>query len=242
MNSCPAAIANLVGHLDALSTRRSARHHLAVWANAEPILSTYATPASLAAGIRSARPAEQDALVAALVRVAAGDELAQLTVVAGLSRRLGWIVAAWRRAGVAPVELTALEADLVAECWIAVADLARRVRGGESPPPRPAMRVMQTAWQQVRGPRRRQRRRDARRDHSIRDLPAPAASPPAGEELAAMLVSAVKARRVSVTGARLVFTTRVAGLSVAETAERLGCSPQSVRTRRARAEHRLAAA
>lgn len=64
----------------------------------------------------------------------------------------------------------------------------------------------------------------------------------AGEELAAVIVSSVRAGRVSVTGARLVFSTRVAGWTVAETAERLGCSPQSVRTRRARAEHHLTAA
>lgn len=240
MNTCPPAIQALVEHLAAVSASRSARQQSRLWAAAEPILDRYSRPADVAAAIRSARPAHQDELVSALIGVAAGDELAQLTVVAGLSRRLGWIVTGWRRAGVPQDELRTLEADLVAECWAAVASLARKPPDVD-PPSRAAMWLVQTAWQKVRGPRRRQRRLDNRRA-PLPGCQAPAVSAPAGEELTAVIVSSVRSGRMTVNGARLVFATRVAGWSVAETAERLGCSPQSVRTRRARAEHRLTAA
>lgn len=242
MNACPPAIQALVDHLEALSVRRSSCRRVAGWAATEPVLCGYPTPAHVAAAIRIARPIEQDALVGALIRLAAEDDLAQLTVVAGLSRRLGWIVTGWRRAGVPPGELGELESDLLCGCWMAVAALARSFGGGGEVPPRLAMSIVQTAWQEVRAPRRRQRRHDSRRDGSITQPRSQPAVAPAGEELATVIVSAVKARQVSVTGARLIFATRVAGWSVTETAERLGCSPQSVRTRRARAEQRLAAA
>lgn len=240
MNTCTPAIQALVEHLVAVSASRSGRRQSRLWAAAEPILDGYRSPADVAAAIRSGRPADQDGLVSALVRVAARDELAQLTVVAGLSRRLGWIVTGWRRAGVPQDELRTLEADLVAECWAAVAGLARKAPDGD-PPPRAAMSLVQTAWQKVRDPRRRQRRLDTHRAR----LPGgqvPTVSVPAGEELAAVIVSSLRSGQLTVGGARLVFATRVAGWSVAETAERLRCSPQSVRTRRARAERRLTAA
>lgn len=243
MTTCPAAIQALVDHLEALSIRPASRRRALGWAACEPILSGRSTPARLAEAIRAAGPVDQDALVGALLRLAAKDDLAQLTILAGLSRRLGWIVAGWKRAGVPGSELLTLESDLVSEGWMAVAAIARGIGSGEDPPPRPAMAIVQQAWQQVRGPRRRQRRHDARHESSVDQCPAPAGpTVPAGEALAAAIVSAVRSERVSVTGARLVFATRVAGWTVAETAERLGCSTQSVRTRRARAEQRLTAA
>ncbi len=242
MSTCPAAIQALVDHVETRSDLRSGRRRAAEWAAVEPDLTGFPSPAAVAAAIRTAGPTEQDRLVCALLRRAASDDLAQLTVVAGLSRRLGWIVAGWKRAGVPPADLPILEADLVSECWAAVAVTARTMAGGDDPPPRPTPAIVQTAWEQVRGPRRRQLRHAARQETSTPDRPAPAPTVPAGEQLAEVVVSAVRSGRLSLTGARLVYATRVAGWSVIETAERLDCSPQSVRTRRARAEHRLAAA
>ncbi len=248
MSTSPPAIQGLVDHLEAVSASRSARRRCLDWAAAEPALSGYRCPAVLSDAIRTSRPGVQDELISALVRLAAHDDLAQLAAVAGLSRRLDWIVTSWRRAGVPAGELRTLESDLVSECWAAVAVLARAVGDDGGLPPRPALAIVQTAWEQVRGPRRRQRRHDARQTPGPVGVTAlPPAAPAgeelqsAGEELAAVIVSSVRSGRLSVTGVGLVFATRVAGWTVAETAERVGCSPQSVRTRRARAEQRLTA-
>ncbi len=244
MNSCPAAIQGLVDHVEAVSVGRSTRRRAAGWATRDPLLADCRSPADLAQAIRSARPGGQDRLVAALVGLADGDDLAQLTVVAGLSRRLGWIVAGWRRSGVAPAELAVLESDLVSECWAAVASAARDAAQGGDLPPSPAMALVQSGWDRVRAPRRRMLRAQARTvtDANADRAGTEAPAVPAGEELAAVIVSSLRSGQVSVTGARLVYATRVAGWSVTEMADRLGCSPQSVRTRRARAEQRLAAA
>src|SRR5579875_3063844 len=143
MTACPAAIHALVDHLEALSVRPASRRRASDWAACEPILSGHPTPGGLAEAIRAAGPVDQDALVGALLRLAAKDDLAQLTLLAGLSRRLGWIVAGWKRAGVPASELLTLESDLVSESWIAVATIARAIGSGEDPPPRPVMAIVQ---------------------------------------------------------------------------------------------------
>lgn len=162
MSTSPPAIQGLVDHLEAVSASRSARRCCLDWAAAEPVLAGHRSPAVVADAIRTARPGVQDELISALVRLGAHDQLAQVTVVAGLSRRLGWIVTTWKRAGVPGDELRTMESDLVSECWAAAAVLARAVADGGGLPPRPAMAIVQTAWEQVRDPRRRQRRHDAR--------------------------------------------------------------------------------
>lgn len=106
------------------------------------------------------------------------------------------------------------------------------------------MTIVQAAWQAVRSPRRTQLRRagrtapldDARFHADAGNIPGRSCE----EEMAGLVLDAFRAGVVSLTAARLVFTTRVSGLPVSDLAGRLGCSPQSVRTRRARAERALA--
>lgn len=209
------------------------------WVSLEPGLAPVLSPGGLAARIAAAAPGEQDRLLTALLRVAGADELAQLTVVAALAPRLGRVVAGWARAGVPSGELAELGSDVVSACWAAVAAAAGEMAAGGPAPPRPGLVLVDRAREPVRVERRRHRRH---LPVPLEGVAAPAAGGPGGVELLAGAVTdAVIAGRLSVSSARLVYATRVAGLSVAETAQRLGCSPASVRTRRARAERRLTA-
>lgn len=228
----------LVSHIDLVSPTSQARRACARWGSADPSLAGFRRPAEVAAAIRCGQPSVQDDLVARLLAVGARDELAQLTIVAGLSRRLGYVVARWRRAGVPAGALDQLEADLVAECWRVVSAAGRTGPGG-SPS---AMAVVQAAWQAARAPRRAELRRAARTDCLDDTHPATGerSNRSREDQMAELVLDAYRGRQVSFSGARLVFTTRVAGLPVSDVAARLGCSPQSVRTRRARAERALA--
>jgi len=231
-------------HVGAVGATSAGRRAVCRWGAAEPVLAGHGDAAGLAAHVAAASPADRDGLLAALLRVADGDELAQLVVVAALAGRLRRVVAGWARAGVPAGELAELETDVVAECWAAVAAAARAASGGGPPPPRPGLRLVDRAHEAVRVERRRHRRHAAR--HVPLDPDGPAASGDPGgraclELLAAAVLDAVHTGRLSLPAARLVFVTRVAGWSVEETAAVMGCSPGSVRVRRARAEHRLAA-
>ena len=237
------AIEDLVAHLELIASTAQARNHIQRWADTNPTLCGYSSAAEVSAAIRSASPTAQDALVEALLNLAEDDHLAQLTVVAGLSRRLGWVVARWARAGLPESEVAVLESDLVSECWAAVALTAANCAQGRTVPPRPPMALVQLAWQRVRGARRRQLLRDARQVPLGEKMAGPDAPETrrADVELAGEIVAAYRAGRLTLTAARLIFATRVAGLAPAEAAQLLGCSPQSVRTRRSRAERRLVA-
>jgi DNA-directed RNA polymerase specialized sigma24 family protein len=231
------AIANLVAHVESLSNGRAARRPVA-----DPDGGACLSPGGMAAEIRGARGAEQDRLVLEALAVESADGRAELTVLAGLSERLGGVVAGWRRAGVTAAEVEVMAADLVSSAWIVVDALARDVRVGAVVPARLAWHVVDEAREQVRVPRRRERR-------------AAAASVPfdavvgwaagteahGGERLTGVLVDAVREGRLSRGAAASVFMTRVAGWKVAETAQRLGCAEVSVRVARMRAERHLAA-
>ena len=213
------------------------------WAAAEPVLSGWECLEQMVVAARAAQPGVQDVLVGALLEVGAGDGLAQLAVVAVLSRGLGSVVAGWSRAGVPPGQLEEMEADLVSGCWLAAADLAGRVAAGEPVPARVGLRLLDRARQPVRAERRRQLRT------ALRLVPLSSAGQvaagqdrPVDVALAGEIAGAVRARRITAAEAAPVFLTRVAGFDVAETARRLGTTPGSVRAGRSRTERRLAAA
>lgn len=221
----------VIDHVRAVGATSVGRRAVSGWGAAEPVLAGYGDAAGLAAHVAAASPADRDGLLAALLRVADGDELAQLVVVAALAGRLRRVVAGWARAGVPAGELAELEAGVVAECWVAVAAAARAVGGGGPLPPRPGLGLVDRAHEAVRVERRRQRRHAAR--HVPLDPDGPAAlGDPGGraclELLAAAVLDAVRVGRLSVPAARLVFATRVAGWSVEETAAVMGCSSPGV--------------
>jgi DNA-directed RNA polymerase specialized sigma24 family protein len=178
----------------------------------------------------------------AILSIADGDHLAQLTAVACLSRKLGAVVAGWRRGGASATDIEALEADLVSEAWSAVANAAALLAAGAPPPPRLGLVLVDSARHAVRGPRRRELRAAGREVH-LDDLDGfgCAAERPANERLASEIVAAVRAGRLSAKAVAPVFLTRVAGFSPEEAGKRLGMSPAVLRATRSRAERRLVA-
>jgi hypothetical protein len=230
------ALGVVVDHVASVGAGRRAGRASRRWAQTEPALAGFSSPAEVAAACRSARGAEQDRLLAGLLRVGPGDEWAPLTVLAGLSGRLGWVVAGWARAGMAAVDLFDAEAELVACCWAAISSW-------EGPPPGcPGLALVDRAWQEVRVVRRRQRRRDSRLCPLPPDVPAVAAVERSTlEVLAGQVTDAVVGDRLALRPAQAVYLTRVAGLSTVDAGALLGCSPGVVRVIRARAERRLAA-
>ncbi len=236
-------IAGLVAHVESVSQSRSARRATAGWAVARPELGEWSTPAELALACRAATGPVQDRMVAALVAVGAGDELAQLTVLAGLAGRLDSVLAAWFRAGMAPADRQAVATDLASAAWVAVAALAGEVAAGAGMPARVAWHLVDEAREWVRVPRRRERRAAAR-SVSVESVAGLAAADEgsSGEALARVLVDAVLDGRLSAKAVSPVYMTRVAGWPVAGVAARLGCSEAGLRVARRRAELRLAEA
>jgi hypothetical protein len=233
------ALSVVVDHVAGVGSGRPARLCWARWARAEAVLAGFGNPAAVAAGCRAARGADQDVLVSALLAVAAGDEWAQLTILAGLADRLGWVVSGWARGGMPAAVLADAEAELVGACWAAIASLA-----GGPPPGRPGLVLVDRAWETVRTGRRRQRRLEDRLVSWPVAVAAAAAAVgprPALEVLAGVITDAVSTGRLSVPAARAVYLTRVAGLPTAEAADLLGCGPGVLRAVRSRAERRLAA-
>ncbi|HEX3424745.1 MAG TPA: hypothetical protein VHT30_01345 [Acidimicrobiales bacterium] len=232
-------IRNLVAHVDSTGDTRDGRRRMARWIELEPALGAWTTAGQVAAACRAATGREQDRILLALISVAAGDDLAQLTAVAGLADRLLSILAGWERGGVARWELPGMATDLVSQCWAAVSRLADHP--GEAPD-RIAWRLVDEARERVRVPRRRDRRQSARR-LSIHDLSlVDTTLPPVEDRLAVAIAAAVHAGHISRGAAAPVFLTRVAGFPVAEVATRLGYTPAVVRSIRSRAERRLVAA
>lgn len=243
MESSHDPIASLVAHVDAVSSTAAGRRALTRWASRSPELSGYATAGGVAAAARAAGGGGQDRLVAAVLVVAAGDELAQLTVVACLAGRLRSVASGWARRGASRQDTEVMAGDLVAAAWEATAGLARRVAAGEAVPDRVALRLVDQAREAVRVPRRRERRAAARRC-ALGDLAGAAGEEPhpAADRLAVAIGDAVRQGRISRTAAAPVFLTRVAGFPVEEAAGRLGYSPAVLRAARSRTERRLAAA
>lgn len=242
MASAHDPISAVVDHVDAVGTTFSRRRKVSRWHRSEPLLEAFTSAGEAAAACRSARGTDQDRLVELLLGVAERDELAQLTVVAGLADRLGWVLAGWARAGVATWELPVLGTELVSECWAATAAMASAAACGGAVPDRVAWRLVDAAREAVRVPRRRQRRASARLAPITCATPLPASGPPGAEVLAAEIADAVGEGRITRVAAVPVFLTRVVGFSVAEAAQRLDCTPAVLRATRSRAERRLAAA
>jgi hypothetical protein len=236
------AIARIQTRVETDGRCQRARQRAAAWAAAEPELHTFSTTGEIAAECRRASSEERDGLLSCLVRVAVGDELAQLTAVAGVADRLSGVVAGWRRAGVPRSDLAAMEVDLVAECWAAIARLADVIAVGGEPPARVGWWLVDAAREAVRVPRRKERRAAARATVLGDSTPAVTCDPrTSADRLAVELAQAVREGRVSLAAVRPVFLTRVAGFDTTEAALRLGCTPAVVRAIRSRTERRLAA-
>jgi hypothetical protein len=232
----------VTGYVATAGNHLSGRQALARWASSQPALRGFSTLADVVVACRDGAPAEQDRLLGALLGVAHDDQLAQLTVIAALCRKLSGAVSSWRRAGASAADLDALQADLVTRCWEVVVVTAAAMANGAAPPPRLALELVGQAWDAFRVPRRRERRAGAQQVGMER-LGELATRPgrSAADALACEIGSAVRAGHISAKAAAPVFLTRVVGYSPAEAAHRLGVTPAVVRALRSRAERQLVA-
>lgn len=178
-----------------------------------------------------ADPARASVLLGELAVLAAEDEVAAQAALAILAPRLLGVVGRWARAGVPPVELEDMAADLVAEALAALR---------EPSSPRPPGAVVDVAWGRARARRSRERRRS---DRQVELDPATAAAD--GRDVFATAAGVVedgyRSARISLSAAQALWATGVAGWSAAEAAAWLGCRPDAVRARRSRAIRALAA-
>jgi hypothetical protein len=241
MATSPLLISAVSGYVDQTGRRLAGLQSFARWSGSDRGLARYSSLPEVVRACRDGSPEVQDNLLGALVAISVEDPLAALAVVAALSRRLGRVVAAWRRGGAPAADLAVLEADLVSECWVAVATLASRVAVGEAIPPKVAFAIVDRARGAVRAPRRRELRAARRRVRLEAQIPllVCADKAPPADELGKQISAAVKAGHLSVAAARPVFLTRVVGYSTAAAGEQLGHSPAVVRAVRSRAERAL---
>ncbi len=215
-----------------------ARAALERWAMAEAALAGMSSPAEAVRSCRAAMPGAAAAVLGALLRHA-GEPLAARSVLQALVPALRTLAA--RRAG-GSRQLTRhtweaaddFDADVVEVALRRIAELA-----GTSPP-WPAQAICESIWMTVRAALVRSSRwgTPASLDDNVADVVAsPARS--GAEALALAVVDAVRARRLAVDDARVIYATRVLGHTPAELASAQGRKVRALRAQRVRAERRL---
>lgn len=203
------------------------------WANEDADLAPFATLAELKAAVedRSTSAAARDAILLAVVRRAATEDLAARTLLQLLLPGCKAMVARFRWTD---------DIDEVAAAVVAATYDRIRTYPVERRPGRVAANVLldvkQRFWRSpVRIP-------TVCLEEVCHSMPAAEPEPHAAAELLDLLHWAVEAGHVSAEDARLIAATRVAGETVEEMCSRDGDKPQTVRRRRHRAEQRLAMA
>lgn len=241
-NTAPNIIKALDDEWETLGTSRRYRESLARWAEAEPVLSGFGSPAEVVKRAeRRGDPAGSNELIGALLRLA-DDPLAARTLLQALlpglaarAARGAWAARASRRCAPACEGLDELDQEVVASAWERIRSLA-----GTSPD-WPACVLVEGAWRRVR------QRAETARARSCRSAPLTGAARaevdldrPAAEALTVHLVDQVRRGRLKPAEAGLVYTTRVLGHSPSDLAQCLGIDARALRARRTRVERRLA--
>lgn len=220
-----------------LGQSSGARRALRRWAEAEPALAGFASPAEVVARCQQRGDSRAaNALLGALLRLA-GEELAARTVLQAVLPSLA--ARAWRRrwdgAGVWD-DVGELDAEMVTLAVERVAELA-----GTSPE-WPSQAIVEVADARLRWAAQTARRR---RLHTVpldsfHDM-AIAESDSTEDEFASVLLDAVAAGGLRRRDAALIYATRVLGFSPAELAEHQRRDVRAERSQRARAERTLVA-
>ena len=221
-----------------LGSTTDAAAKLREWAQREPALGEFATPADVVVRCQARGDVEgSNRLLGALLRVAADDRTAGravlqavLPALVGLTHRLPF--GAWTPWP----DSDQLDQETVAIAWEQVARL-----GGTSPR-WPAMTVVNATWERLRTVRAQH----LRRSQSLVDLTeaaaaaVPTAEPSPADQLMAILAEAVRRGALDEPSATLIFRTRVAGDTPAEVAAQSGRHAKAVYKQRDRAEQALA--
>jgi hypothetical protein len=202
---------------------------LRCWAAAEPALAGFATPQQLLRHLRSLRGRREaeDAILAALVRQAAGDAHAARMVLQAL---LPGLKALAGRLLLEPDEREEIWSALLAHCW-------ERVRRYplERRPGRIAANVLLDTLQRTTRELKRQRRE---RGELAGDL-SPQPSAPTGSDVERLLRRAVEATAISEQEAELILRTRIDRDDLRLLAQELQLPYNTLVVRRLRAEKRL---
>lgn len=215
-----------------------ARDAFGRWAMVEPALAGMASPAEAVRWCRAATPDAAAAVLGALLRHAA-EPLAARAVLQAVVPALRAL--AVRRAG-GSRQLTRqtweaaddFDADVVEVALRRIAALA-----GTSPT-WPAQAICESTWMTVRAALVRSSRwgTPTSLDENVAAVVAgPARSGP--EALALAVVEAVRAQRLAVDDARVIYATRVLGHTPTELANAEGRKVRTLRAQRVRAERRL---
>lgn len=201
------------------------------WAVEEPALAGFATPQQLLRHLRSlrGRRADEDAILAALVRQAEADAQAARVVLQAL---LPGLKALAGRLLLEPDERDEIWSALLAHCWerIRCYPLERR-------PSRIAANVLLDTLQKTTRELKRQRR--DRGDLAGDQAPERAATALDGADVERLLRRAVHATAISKEEAELILRTRIDGAEMGAVARESGVSYHALNTRRLRAEKRL---
>lgn len=239
---------------------RRARAAQASWADDQPALGAFPTPAAAVLFCHTARGAPANRVLAALLKV--DDELANRAVLQAI---LPGLAAMSRRARRRWPWMFDRECDGPWLDWgfdhEAVATAHARIRRlAGTYVPWPATTVLDHTWRHLRWLEEQHRRERAAEcaqrwgvspsgpvvvSTAPEDLDEQAAaepSPSAADELADLLGEAVRMGLVGARGAALVYESRVIGRPVAEIARRTGQDERLLRYHRSQAERRLVAA
>ena len=208
------------------------------WAMVEPALAGMASPAEAVRSCRAATPVAAAAVLGALLRHA-GEPLAARAVLQALVPALRTLSA--RRAG-GSRQLTrqAWEADDDFDADVVEVALRRIAALAGTSPTWPAQAICESTWMTLRAALVRSSRwgPPASLDDDVADVVASAARSGA-EALALAVVDAVRAQRLAVDDARVIYATRVLGHTPAELATAEGRKVRALRAQRVRAERRL---
>ena len=201
------------------------------WAADEPALAGFATPPQLLRHLRSlrGRRADEDAILAALVRQAGADPQAARVVLQAL---LPGLKALAGRLLLEPDERDEIWSALLAHCWERI-----RCYPIERRPSRIAANVLLDTLQKTTRELKRQRR--DRGDLAGDEAPERAATALDGADVERLLRRAVHATAISKEEAELILRTRIDGAEMGAVARESGVSYHALNTRRLRAEKRL---
>jgi hypothetical protein len=141
------------------------------------------------------------------------------------------VVGRWRRGTTPAADLEDLEAELVAQAWTLLKEM----------PPLPIARLVGHAWDRVRVARRRELRWDACRwpIELASERPAPPSC--TTDRAARVVIDGFRQGRLTITAARAIWATGVAGWRSSEVAALTGCQPAAMRARCSRAVRALSA-
>jgi hypothetical protein len=243
-SSCCAAMGDgrLFEALDAewaaVGAGSAARAAFERWAMVEPALAGMASPAEAVRSCRAATPAAAAAILGALLRHA-GEPLAARAVLQAVVPALRTL-AARRAGGSRQLTRQAWEAGDDFEADVVEVALRRIAALAGTSPTWPAQAICESTWITLRSALVRSSRwgTPASLDDDVADVVAsPARS--GAEALTLAVVDAVRAQRLAVDDARVIYATRVLGHTPAELASAQGRNARALRAQRVRAERRL---